>query len=115
MARSADQTEDTREPAPEARAIRRHDAMKFDGSVFFTVWVAQYAHGPTGGTILIEGLEQTQTDVLVHYKTRARRNRQLRLNTATPSFAAPEPLGKAGISSPISASALRVSRRVWTT
>lgn len=82
---------------PETCDTRRPEAMEFDGSAFSTVWVARCPDGLTGGTILIEGLERTQTDVLVRYETTPGETASQRLTAATTSFTVPEPQGKLGI------------------
>lgn len=82
---------------PETCDPRRPGEMEFDGSAFSTVWVARCPEGLTGGTIRIEGLERTQTDVLVRYETKPGETESQRLTAATTAFTLPEPQGKLGV------------------
>lgn len=82
---------------PETCNTRRPEVMEFDGSAFSTVWVARCPDGLTGGTIRIDGLERTQTDVLVRYETAPGETASQRLTAATTSFTVPQPQGKLGV------------------
>jgi hydrogenase/urease accessory protein HupE len=87
------------EAALPAQCTPRHGpAPVFDGRAFLTVWVAICEGGLSGGEIRIEGLERTQTDVLVRYATTPEATPQaVRLTAATPAFTVPEDPGALGI------------------
>lgn len=82
---------------PESCDLRRPEAMEFDGSAFSTVWVTRCPGGLTGGVIQIEGLERTQTNVLVRYETAPGATASQRLTATTTSFRVPEPQGRLGV------------------
>lgn len=82
---------------PERCDARRTGQMRFDGSAYVAEWLATCTGGLTGGTITIEGLERTQTDVLVRYETEPGAVQSQRLTPATTSFTIPEPLGAWGV------------------
>jgi len=46
---------------------RTEGQLAWDGSAFYARWTANCAEGLEGGTLLIAGLEQTSTEVLVRY------------------------------------------------
>ena len=83
---------------PAGCAPERGPAPKFDGRAFVTTWLTVCETGLAGGTIQIEGLEATRTDVLVRYTlepdgiTQSRR-----LTPDEPMFEVPEPTGRLGI------------------
>lgn len=52
---------------PEDCTPRRGPVPVFDGRAFVASWLASCAGGIGGGTISVEGLQDTQTDVLVRY------------------------------------------------
>ena len=79
---------------PETCAPRRGPAPAFDGRAFVAGWVADCPEGLGGGTIAIEGLEATRTDVLVRYTLAGEAAPQTRrLTPDAPAFAVPPPLG----------------------
>lgn len=82
---------------PETCAPRRAEALRFDGAAFVAEWVATCPGGMEGGEIRIEGLERTQTDVLVRYELAPGRAESQRLTAATPSFEVPAPQGWQGV------------------
>lgn len=53
---------------PDNCAVRRPPELNFSGTSFSTFWTSACAGGITGGTVLIEGLEKTSTDVLMRYE-----------------------------------------------
>ncbi|MEM6578027.1 MAG: HupE/UreJ family protein [Pseudomonadota bacterium] len=52
---------------PESCVPRRGGNPTFDGRAFVTQWIATCPEGIEAGTVTIEGLEETRTDVLVRY------------------------------------------------
>jgi len=83
---------------PDSCEPRRGPAPAFDGRAFATRWLTSCKGGLGGGTIRIEGLESTRTDILVRYSLEVGGVPQLRRLTATdPSFVVPAPRGKAAI------------------
>jgi hydrogenase/urease accessory protein HupE len=79
---------------PGACAPREGDAGVFDGRAFVTGWVATCEDGLAGGEIRIEGLEATQTDVLVRYALDPEGRPQAeRLTPQRPAFVIPPPRG----------------------
>lgn len=70
----------------------------FDGRAFATTWLASCEHGLSGGTILIDGLENTQTDVLVRYTHQPGGAPQVRRLTGdVPAFVVPAPQGAGAV------------------
>jgi hypothetical protein len=53
---------------PEGCDARRPPAPRFDGTAYVAAWAATCPGGIEGGEIRIEGLERTETDVLVRYE-----------------------------------------------
>jgi len=82
---------------PETCDPRRPDILTFNGQAFETRWVATCPDGLVGGTIAVEGLQNTRTDVLVRYDAEAGRTQSQRLTPATPAFDVPTPLGPMGV------------------
>jgi hypothetical protein len=82
---------------PEACDARRPDALEFDGTAYATRWVTACPGGLQGGEIRIEGLERTQTDVLVRYELAADEGQSQRLTAAAPAFTILAPQGPLGI------------------
>ncbi|MEE4120296.1 MAG: HupE/UreJ family protein [Paracoccaceae bacterium] len=79
---------------PEGCMSRRGPAPAFDGRAFVAGWVADCPEGLGGGTIAIEGLEATRTDVLVRYTLAGEAAPQTRrLTPDAPAFAVPPPQG----------------------
>ncbi|WP_170424961.1 HupE/UreJ family protein [Ruegeria arenilitoris] len=77
---------------------RRGPAPVFDGRAFLTAWVATCEGGLAAGEIRIEGLENTQTDVLVRYATTSEAAPQAtRLTAWAPAFTIPPEPGPLGI------------------
>jgi hydrogenase/urease accessory protein HupE len=82
---------------PETCAPRRPEALTFDGSAFVAQWVARCPDGLEGGTVAIEGLDRTETDVLVRYELAPGDAESQRLTAATTGFAVPAPQGRLGV------------------
>jgi HupE / UreJ protein len=82
---------------PEACTPRRSEALRLDGAAFVAEWVATCPEGLEGGEIRIEGLERTQTDVLVRYELVPGGAESQRLTASTTSFAVPAPQGRLGV------------------
>jgi len=79
---------------PESCTPRRGPEPVFDGRAFVAGWVATCAEGLGGGTIAIDGLGDTRTDVLVRYTLAAGEPPQTRrLTPDAPAFAVPPPRG----------------------
>jgi hypothetical protein len=75
---------------PEACAPRRGPSPVFDGRAFVSSWIATCKAGLAGGEIMIEGLERTRTDVLVHYTLEGEASPQtMRLTAAEAAFVVP--------------------------
>ncbi|WP_269585073.1 HupE/UreJ family protein [Roseibium sp. Sym1] len=73
-----------RPPAPPA----------FDGRAWSSSWIADCPGGLAGGTLRIDGLERTSTDVLVRYELTPGEGQVHRLTASEPGFSIP---GQAGI------------------
>ncbi len=82
---------------PETCETRGAGDLRFDGAAFVTEWVTRCPGGLEGGEIRIEGLEDTQTDVLVRYELAPGKAESQRLTAATTAFTVPEPQGRLGI------------------
>lgn len=82
---------------PETCAPRRAEGLRPEGGAFVAEWVAACPGGLEGGIIGIEGLELTETDVLVRYELTAGRGESRRLTASETSFAVPAPLGRGGV------------------
>jgi hypothetical protein len=83
---------------PDGCSPRRGPSPTFDGRAFLTGWLANCPGGLTGSEIRIEGLERTQTDVLVRYTTSADAAAQaVRLTAAAPAFTVPAEPGPLGV------------------
>lgn len=77
---------------------RRGPAPVFDGRAFLSAWVVTCEGGLAGGKIRIEGLERTQTDVLIRYTTTSEAMPQAtRLTAWAPTFTIPPDPGPLGI------------------
>ena len=81
------ETCDPREPGP----------LEFDGAAFVAAWISRCPGGLEGGEITIEGLELTETDVLVRYELVPGRAESQRLTAASPGFRVPAPQGRLGV------------------
>lgn len=82
---------------PEACDARRPPEARFDGAAYVAEWVSTCAGGIEGGEIRIEGLERTETDVLVRYELVPSEAESRRLTPATTAFVVPEPQGAWGV------------------
>jgi hydrogenase/urease accessory protein HupE len=82
---------------PESCTPRRPEGLRFDGTAFVAEWAATCPGGLQGGEIRVEGLERTQTDVLVRYELVPGTAESQRLTAATTAFAVPEPQGRLGV------------------
>lgn len=78
---------------PEHCAQRRGPPPQFDGAGWSTRWITTCANGLSGGTIRIEGLENTRTDVLVRYELEPRVGQAWRLVPSATAFEVPETPG----------------------
>jgi hypothetical protein len=83
---------------PETCEPRRGPDPSFDGRAFIAGWIAVCEDGLAGGELRIEGLERTQTDVLVRYALEPGETPQaVRLTAASPAFEVPEARGPLGV------------------
>jgi hypothetical protein len=82
---------------PASCTPRRPEGLRFDGAAFVAEWAATCPDGIEGGEIRIEGLERTETDVLVRYELVAGKAESQRLTAATPGFTVPAPQGRLGV------------------
>jgi hydrogenase/urease accessory protein HupE len=82
---------------PEGCDARRPPAPRFDGAAYVAEWVATCPGGIESGEIRIEGLERTETDVLVRYELVPGAAENRRLTAATTAFVVPEPQGARGV------------------
>ncbi len=78
---------------PENCNVRRPPEPHFDGSAWVSQWIASCSGGIAGGEILIEGLSETRTDVLVRYETSEDESQTARLTPSEPAFTVPEDSG----------------------
>ena len=79
---------------PETCMPRNGAAPAFDGRAFVANWVATCPEGLGGGTITIDGLDATRTDVLVRYTLSSDAPAQSRrLTPGEPAFVVPPPQG----------------------
>ena len=67
----------------------RDQSAVFDGVGWTTRWVARCSGGLSGVVIGIEGLDQTETDVLVRYELTPGQGQAWRLVSSAPSFSVP--------------------------
>jgi len=81
---------------PQNCDVRSRDERQYDGAAFVTDWLAHCQGGIQGGEIRIEGLELTETDVLVRAEVAPGAVEIRRLTAATPSFVLPAPRGLYG-------------------
>lgn len=83
---------------PETCETQRGGTPAFDGRAFVSGWVARCPGGIGGGTVVIEGLENTRTDVLVRYTLEPGEAAQTRrLMPGEPAFAVPPPQGRLAV------------------
>jgi hypothetical protein len=82
---------------PEGCDVRRPPEPRFDGTAFVVAWAATCPGGIEGGEIRIDGLERTETDVLVRYELAPGEAESRRLTPVTTGFVVPEPLGRVGV------------------
>jgi hydrogenase/urease accessory protein HupE len=69
---------------------RQPPEPRFDGAAWVSQWIAACSGDITGGEIVIEGLDRTQTDVLVRYQTAVGDSQTVRLTASEPRFVVPE-------------------------
>ncbi|MEH6833014.1 HupE/UreJ family protein [Falsihalocynthiibacter arcticus] len=74
---------------PENCAYQRPPSTQFDGYAYISRWTTECVGGLTGNEITIEGLENTNTDVLVRYTLDSGTGQTMRLTARTPSFVIP--------------------------
>lgn len=74
---------------PDTCSQRRGAEPLFDGAGWSTRWITTCTGGLSGGTIAIEGLENTRTDVLVRYELEPSVGQAWRLVPTAPSFVVP--------------------------
>jgi len=82
---------------PEGCTPRRPETLNFNGEAFVAEWAARCPGGLERGEIRIEGLELTETDVLVRYELQPGKAGSQRLTGATPGFTVPAPQGRLGV------------------
>jgi hypothetical protein len=82
---------------PEGCDARRPPEPRFDGTAYVAEWAATCLGGIAGGEIRIEGLERTETDVLVRYELAPGAGESRRLTAARTGFVVPEPQGARGV------------------
>ena len=76
---------------PENCTPRRGPAPSFDGRAFITGWMASCSEGIAGTQITIDGLDRTQTDVLLRYTLAGDTAiKAMRLTAASPASIIPE-------------------------
>jgi hydrogenase/urease accessory protein HupE len=77
---------------------RQGGAPRFDGYGFVAAWTATCPGGIAGGTIAIEGLAETRTDVLVRYALAPDGAPQVaRLTASETAFTIPPPMGPGAV------------------
>jgi len=74
---------------PEGCAESGPPNASFDGQGWSATWITSCPEGLRGGEIVIAGLEDTRTDVLVRYETAPEEGRTERLTPTRPSFVVP--------------------------
>jgi hydrogenase/urease accessory protein HupE len=77
--------------------VRRPPEPRFDGTAFVVAWAATCPGGIEGGEIRIDGLERTETDVLVRYELAPGEAESQRLTPVRTGFVVPEPQGRIGV------------------
>ena len=77
-------------------APRGADEASFDGAAFSAEWIARCPGGLEGGEIRVDGLERTETDVLLRLETTPGATETHRLTAAHTALAIPAPRGLAG-------------------
>jgi hypothetical protein len=82
---------------PEGCDARRPPEPRFDGTAYVAELAATCPGGIEGGEIRIEGLERTETDVLVRYELAPGAGESRRLTAETTGFVVPEPQGARGV------------------
>ena len=82
---------------PEACDARRPPEPRYDGTAYVAEWATTCPGGLEGGEIRVEGLERTETDVLVRYELAPEIAESRRLTAATTGFVIPEPQGVWGV------------------
>lgn len=78
---------------PENCQVRSGPSPEFDGSAWVSQWISRCPAGLEGGTVQIDGLAATSTDVLVRYELQAGQGESQRLTGQQASFQLPEQLG----------------------
>jgi hydrogenase/urease accessory protein HupE len=78
---------------PEGCVSEPSPAPEFDGRAWVSAWVVTCAGGLEGGSIVVEGLERTRTDVLVRYELRPGETRVQRLTATQTGFVIPSDAG----------------------
>jgi hypothetical protein len=74
---------------PEICAPNRPPPARFDGRAWSANWLARCPGGLAGGTIAIEGLDATRTDVLVRYELSPGAGQAMRLMPGMSAFVVP--------------------------
>ena len=82
---------------PETCTPRRPETLRLADGAFVAEWVAQCPGGLKGGEIAIDGLELTETDVLVRYELTPGEAESQRLTAATTRMTIPAPQGRLGV------------------
>jgi hydrogenase/urease accessory protein HupE len=78
---------------PESCDQRRGPEPKFDGAGWSAKWITSCTGGLSGGTIAIDGLEETRTDVLIRYELEPGQGQAWRLVPSAPAFEVPKAPG----------------------
>lgn len=82
---------------PEGCTPADSPAVRFDGNAWSAVWLATCPGGLAGGTVRIDGLERTATDVLVRSEMAAGQSGTLRLTASAPAASLPEVLSRSEV------------------
>jgi hydrogenase/urease accessory protein HupE len=74
---------------PETCAPNRPPPVRFDGRAWSAAWLTDCPGGLSDGTIAIEGLDATRTDVLVRYELTLGKGQAMRLMPGSSAFIVP--------------------------
>lgn len=74
---------------PENCDQRSSDQSMWEGTAYVARWISNCTNGLEGGVVLIEGLDQTSTDVLVRFDFAGGANQAHRLTPSDPLFIIP--------------------------
>lgn len=79
---------------PDNCTPNRSGSPRFDGAAFVARWLTSCPGGLANGIIEIEGLDRTETDVLIRYELAAGQGEAYRLTPEVTSFTVPEVPGQ---------------------